>query len=259
MSHLVARTRADVYAWIAYDSNHLDAPSFTEEVIRDAREARDQLERRVNDLLEGDEPGDPVADDADGERNESRRRMYAEAETKMFATFDERTDVARAFAWTQAEAICRGEEQPDFGVNFAHAECLYALLDAEGSPGARDENELKVRRERIAAIVGRYEALVVAIAARRREHRELRRIAELDAASVICHARLVALRPVQDRRTDAQEALSILRHVHDATDDMHTGVTVLSSLQRRNLAQAEFVAEIEALAHQAHLDTVGSA
>jgi hypothetical protein len=199
MSHLVARTRADVYAWIAYNPTHLQK-GLSREIVREAR-------------------------------------ARAGVEAEVFASLAERPEVARAFAWVQAEAILAAEDDPDFGVDFAGAECAFALLAAaeEGQSAKEGED----RQEQVGAVVKRYQGLIVAIAARRRQHRELRRIAELDAAMVICHTRLVELLAPQERRTDAQEALS--------------------TLQRRNLDQKKFVDEVETLVKQAHIEFVESA
>ncbi len=256
ISHLVARTRTDIYAWIAYDATRLQK-AFSREIVREARISQEGLTSRANERMTEDAALDAIADEGRLAAEGASRRTHAEAE--VFASLAERPEVARAFAWVQAEAICAAEDDSDFGVDFAGAECAFALLGAEEEGDDQSVKEAEGRQKQVDAVVKRYQGLVVAIAARRRQHRELRRIAELDAAMVICHTRLVALLPPQARRTDAQEALSTLRHVHEATDAMHANVTVFSSLQRRNLDQGEFVGEAETLVKHAHIDIVESA
>jgi hypothetical protein len=238
MSHLVARTRADIYTWIAYDAVHLQT-AFTRAVIDEARNSKKALTERVNKGLAQAAGVAAVTEGTRRSLDEARRRTHAQEEAEAFASLAERAEVARALAWLQAEAICSAEDEPDFGVDFAGVECAFALLGAvnEKSGDTRPQQEIDDRQKQVENLVKRYQSLVVAITARRRQHRERRKIAELDAAMVICHARLVALLPPQARRTDAQEAISTLRHVHDATDVMQGNVTVLSSLQRRNLDQ----------------------
>jgi hypothetical protein len=95
----VARTRADILEWVAYDPAHLDVP------IESRKRAR---AKAIKGIFE------PVG---------------------SFATFAQSTlwnelqhpDHFRFWALSQAKAICEGQPEPDVDLRFALAECCFKL------------------------------------------------------------------------------------------------------------------------------------
>jgi tetratricopeptide (TPR) repeat protein len=91
----IARTRADILEWVAYDPGHLDDP-LDERVIAAVRQP-DGSVRSLHEVWQ--QGGDP--------------------------------DLIRAWALTAARQICEEETQRNFDVEFALAECLFKLGEKE--------------------------------------------------------------------------------------------------------------------------------
>jgi hypothetical protein len=146
-------------------------------------------------------------------------------------------DVVRAWALLQARSICRAQQDPDFHVMIAKAECEFALR------GKRLEKLYHDVEQKLSAEFG--------------QHREQRRTAELGQCSLICHCRLFTLTDVGDKRhrmNEARQVRQMDRNVRVAVRDVRQpNVTIFSQLQRRNLPQDEFLSEIEKIVDQVHL------
>lgn len=247
-SHQVARTRADIYAWIAYHPTRLHEPLEHGAVLA-AQQAIDDV--RAEHDKSATESNDQFGAEAVRKSDADLQAAYAAFEAAAFAKLADQPDAARALAWLQARSICSAEEPPDHDLRFAMAECDFALLNE-----SEDEKEVSGRRK---LLVDSFDAVVAGLAEQRRQHRELRKIAELEATAVTCHARLAGLRSGDAQLSEAQQARTTQRHAVDAADDLHADVTVFSSLQRRNLQQRAFVDEVDALVKQAHLDASSAA
>ncbi len=116
----VARVRADIYEWVAYDPRHLDDP-IPADAVAQARPLHRGVQQAVA-FLGSSEWG----------------RMTE-------------PDVVRAWALMQAKAICEQQPEPDFDVSFALAECLFKLGDAA------EADQAFVSAEKIAhAMVGEH-------------------------------------------------------------------------------------------------------
>lgn len=96
----VARVRADVYEWVAYDPGHLDDP-----IPADAVALARPLDRGI----------------------EPARAFLGTAEWAGMTDLD----VVRAWALMQVRRICDEQPEPDFDVSFALAECLFKLGEHE--------------------------------------------------------------------------------------------------------------------------------
>lgn len=201
----VARTRADIYEWVAYDPRHLDDP-LKKQTIRRAR-------------------------------NLAGRKIKIEGATKFTLEDSWRSlgeeDTFRAWALLQAQAICEEQKASSFDVAFALAECYFKLRDRRAD-SAFEQAEHSLHDQ-----FG--------------EFREKRRDASLQQCLLICHSRLLKLRRKdnQQRRAETRQMLQAARHTQEAINDMRQGhVTIFSQIQRRNLTQAEFRAEVNAIVKQ---------
>lgn len=218
LSHEVARGRADVWTWIAYDARRVDDP------LRDAVAAGDKAFEASGLVGQPDAPDQPVVRAAD---------FMGSA---LWAEFNE-PDIWRAWALHQAKAICEREDDRDFYVTFALAECEY-MLDEQGADASFVRAEQKLAEE-----VGTL--------------REKRRVAEFEESALICHSRLLALRREDEDKRDAEtrQVHQAFRRAREAVQGMRQGrVTVFSQLQRRNLAQKEFERELTGIRDQDRLD-----
>jgi tetratricopeptide (TPR) repeat protein len=100
----IARTRADIYEWVAYDPRHLD-----EQLKKKAiRECAGVLERH------------PEAKKIVKAKEFSSTRAWKELG---------KPDAFRAWALKQARSICEEVDDRNLDVEFALAECLYKLRD----------------------------------------------------------------------------------------------------------------------------------
>lgn len=114
----VARTRGDIYAWIAYDHARLDEPLEPSSVARASQVVLESEDKRSFALLaERLRPAPSLPDDA-----------------------------VRAWALRQARAICEAEPEPDFFVLMARAECGFALTE-NGTEDLYHEVERKLAGE----------------------------------------------------------------------------------------------------------------
>lgn len=205
----VARTRADIYEWIAYDPRHLDDP-LEEDAVRRATELAPRLPPAG--AVVASLPSDPVWSELGD------------------------PDVLRAWALAQARAICEEQQERNVYVDFALAESYFKLGDPEAD-NAFERAERALHQE-----FG--------------EHREKRKSASLEQSLLICHSRLLKLRSEDDqqRRAETRQVLQTSRDALAAVNAMRQSrVTVFSQIQRRNLTQPEFKAEIGEIVKQDHL------
>jgi tetratricopeptide (TPR) repeat protein len=100
----IARTRADVYEWIAYDPRHLD----------------DQIEKKAIKKAE------KILD----RRSEAKRIIRVKDFRSSLAWKELRDDdLFRVWALRQASLICQQQKDRNLDVEFALAECLFKLRD----------------------------------------------------------------------------------------------------------------------------------
>jgi tetratricopeptide (TPR) repeat protein len=204
----VARTRADIYEWIAYDPRHLDDP-LRKGPVRAARKMTGKTVKVVG----------------------ARRFLKSSTWEKL-----EDEDTLRAWALMQAQVICERENKRSFDVEFALAECLFKLRDK------RAEAAFEKAEHMLHDQFGGF--------------REKRRNASLQQSLVICHSRLLRLRrnKARQRRAETRLIRQAARHAQEAVNEMRQGrVTVFSQIQRRNISQAEFKTEIQAIVKQDRL------
>jgi tetratricopeptide (TPR) repeat protein len=98
----IARTRADIYEWVAYDPDHLDDPLRPEQI-----DAADAVRGKYG--------------------NESTALNAVEFGSSEAWTALQDPDVFRAWALRQAEDICKGQTERNLDLDFALAECLFKL------------------------------------------------------------------------------------------------------------------------------------
>ncbi len=102
----IARVRADIFEWVAYDADHLDDP-----LPQKAIAAVKRHDGSVPDLHE-------------------------------FSASDvEDPEIVRAWALTQARRVCEEQTERDFDVEFALAECLFKLGKRKRADAAFDKAE----------------------------------------------------------------------------------------------------------------------
>jgi tetratricopeptide (TPR) repeat protein len=225
-SHEVARTRADIYTWIAYDPQS----SYTKEDRERLSRASTAASPSNNGIMRAD-ADDPEA--AAAELEAAAFRKLADAEGP---------DAVRALALLRARGICEDQQDADLYVGFAQAECDFALGDL--------------------AAEGEYEDVEERLNDEFAKHREQRRTAELDAISLICHSRVLELLPAADarhRKSEVRHIRTAQRRALEAVREMRQpNVTVFSHVQRRNISQDEFRTEIESIVRGAHIDGRGT-
>jgi hypothetical protein len=235
----VARTRADIYAWIAYDSKRIDDP-LKETPIAGAKKAGALAEASV------DSTKYTITRTVDGEGNgtgKAGRSVHLHDDASVVAFMDSpgwkkltTADDVRAWAHMQAREICRAQTEPNFYVTFALAESHFMLDDSEAK---------KV-----------FEAAEDTLSNEFGEHREKRRNASLEQSSLICHSRLHHLKRknTQRRKEERRQVLQVSRRARETVNEMRQGrVTVFSQIQRRNVTRAEFTAEIKRIVSQDRL------
>lgn len=204
----IARVRADIYEWIAYDPRHLDDRLKKKAVV----ECKEVLRRhpKAKEIVRA-------------------RKFPSEPAWKELG----KPDVFRAWALTQARAICEKEKDRNLDVEFALAECLFKLRSPKAD-GAFEQAQLALRNE-----FG--------------ELHEKRRLASIHQSALICHSRLLKLRRDDDQQRRAETHLvnQAQREALDVVREMRQGrVTVFSQIQRRNISQAEFKEEIDEIISQ---------
>jgi len=224
----VARTRADIYIWIAHDPADLN------------KQVDPHAVAEIGDRWKlGGPPAHIVRGDEEQLDEEQDASMTAD-ETKGAVGFVQSDDARklsddglRAWALRQAATICEAQHDPDFDVVFAHAECRFKLGEDKAAEDAIHEAEDRLGRE-----FG--------------EYMEQRRKATLQQSDLICRRWLFHLEQKQSetgshesRRRVGQAAKQTL----EAAAGMHQGrVTIFSQIQRRNIGRPEFVKEAEAIA-----------
>ncbi|HEX6153544.1 MAG TPA: hypothetical protein VFZ19_08495 [Solirubrobacterales bacterium] len=239
----VARTRADIFDWIAYDKDHLDEP-LSETAIKEA--------------------GAIVADLPSVKKPSDLRTL------PQWKDLAEKPDVLRFWALERAQEICEeeiceeetgeeesGEEESGesrMEVNFALAECYFKL---------RDDRALRAF-EKLEGDISKYFG----------EDREKRHEVALQQSLLICQCRLFTLRKEAEEELKKleEEGKSVKRpenvpqrneteekrHIHRAERDtreklnqMPRGrMTIFSHIQRRNLTREEFAAEVREIVIQ---------
>jgi hypothetical protein len=202
----IARTRADIFEWIAYHPKHLD------------------------------ESLDLVALKGLGEALMTHELSGADRMSPELAHRLPDGDAFRAWALSEARAICLEHEARDFDVDFALAECQFKLSVPEAD-NAFEAAEVRAHHELD-------------------EFREKRQKASLQECLLICHSRLLKLRE-RDPQLHKAEARQVRQAQTDARDTLneirHPRVTVFSQIQRRNISQDDFREEILAIVEQDHI------
>lgn len=227
----VARTRTDIYEWVAYDRKHLD-----EAIDGDAvAEARAILEAERQRAEAEQQAAEAEGQGADAEEEEEAKAVdFLDSPLGKELSTD---DLLRCWALLEAQAICEYHEDRDSDLAFALAECHFKLGQWKEAT-----EEFEKADDDLHAEIG--------------QHREQRRDVSLRQSLLICHCRLLKLQE-QDGETKDKETGHIRaaqREVQEAVKEMGQGrVTVFSQIQRRNLTQEEFRAEVRDIVTQAHL------
>lgn len=228
----VARTQADIYEWVAYDPAHLDEP-IEITVVEKAKQI----------LANPAEPPSETAKDF--------------IDSSLWDELEE-PNLFRCWALLQAQEICSRWDKSSADVAFALAECHFKLQDTRAPEEFRNaDNELHDEMG---------------------EHREQRHDASVLQSLLICHCRLLKLQErkekaereqaeadgkgKEERGKESEESQqketsairSTQREVLDAVKKMGRGrVTIFSQIQRRNLTQEEFRAEVGMIVTEMHL------
>jgi len=245
----IARTRADVFEWVAYDENHLDEP-LAQDAIDEAREILDCLEE------DGDITAPQRADEIVEARVEPKRHHKLLGST-LLSMGKDMPDLLRCWALREAQRICEEDfGQPSMEVDFALAECHFKLRDPRA--------------------IGAFEELEKDISSHLGDHREKRHEVAMHQSLLICSCRLFTLRkeavekerlreleeegkPAElaedvSWRNKEEEERHILRTHRETGEKLNQiprgRVTIFSHIQRRNLTQEEFRAEIKAIIDQ---------
>jgi tetratricopeptide (TPR) repeat protein len=205
----IARTRADIYEWVAYDPAHLDDPIDSDEIL-----AADAVLSRHPDAEAGTTAVDFLASSA-----------WAELQ---------RPDLFRTWSLRRARRICEEVGERNLDLEFALAECLFKLHEDKAADTAFESAERALHRESA-------------------QFHEKRRSATIHQSVLICHSRLLKLRekdPNQKRDLDRQ-ILTASRETLDVVKSMRQGrTTIFSQIQRRNVSQTEFRAEVDEIVNQ---------
>jgi len=235
----VARTRADIYAWIAYDPERIDDPLKAKRIAK---------AKRVGALAEAsvDKSKYSITHSVETEGNGKAKatttvRLHDDASVVRFMGSSrwkklEKADDVRAWAHMQAREICRAQTEPNFYVTFALAESYFMLR------GSKAKKAFEAAEDTLSNEFG--------------EHREKRRNASLEQSSLICHSRLHHLKSKnkQRRKEERRQVLQVSRRARETVNEMRQGrVTVFSQIQRRNVTRTEFTAEIKRIVFQDRL------
>lgn len=211
----IARTRADVYTWIAYDPIHVDIP--LDKTIVEEAELVDPKPTLGHGVL-------ARWTAVKGKDGPAIAFMKTSAWAKVSGLSP---DAFRAWALLQARTICKGAGTPDFGVAFALAESHFRLNDD-------------------AAQV--FEQALHALGDEFGEHREKRKNATLRQSALICHSRLLYYTKDDEEKRQVAQATS---RAYEAVNAMRPGrVTVFSQIQRCNISQEDFKTEIKLIVDQ---------
>jgi tetratricopeptide (TPR) repeat protein len=217
----IAQTRADLYAWIAYDPKHLDDPI--------------PMEDHEGKTLPGLLP-QPAMDSLSAIEKQELRGPAGEFGHSGCANLED-GDVFRIWALQQAVAICHEEKEHaplNFYVAFSLAECYFKLQDSE-----RVVEAFATAEEKLSAEWG--------------DLLENRKKATLRASLLICHSRdlLFKYSDPEKRREESRTVRQSHREAREAVEAMsQPSVTVFSQIQRRNISQQEFLEEIDEILAQ---------
>lgn len=230
----VARTRADIYAWIAFDPSRLDRPVPADAVAAARGGSLPALHGPPSKLIRGDveQLSDDITKSIDAEKEESAGAVRFSRSQEAEALGE---DEIRAWALEQAVAICEAQHDRNFDLEFALAECHFLIGDDESD--ADGKVKTKPIKDALTAIHNEFG-----------DYLEQRRRVSLRQCELICHRRLLHLTgSEQEARAVSQSATATL----EAAGQMRQGrVTIFSQIQRRNLTKPEFVEEVEALARE---------
>jgi hypothetical protein len=230
----VARTRADVFVWIAYDPNRIDDPLPSPAI--DEAKTLEMLPDPAADLATSQDRHGFVAParvDAEGLPIEGKAVRFSRSKEAAEAS----PDCIRAWALMQARAICDAQPDPNFDVAFALAECHYMLRDASAERAFSDAER--------------------ALGNEFGDYLEKRKKVSLRQSELICHSRLLSLRRDDDqqREHETRRVRQSERQAREAVSEMRQArVTVFSQIQRRNITQPEFIEEVERIVEQDHLE-----
>jgi tetratricopeptide (TPR) repeat protein len=230
----LARTRADVYEWVAYDEKHIDDP-LDNTAIETGKEILSRLQAP-------EKPSDLVG-------------------SALWIALDE-ADLLRYWALTKAQEICEHDlEESNPEVDFALAECYFKLRNGQAEVafdkavrGLQHQfGEHREKRREVAL----HQSLLISHC----RHLTLKRLEETKRreemgqeggtkedskqATQSKSAREEFRHHIDQSQRDTQEKLNEMRQ---------RSVTVFSHIQRRNLTQDEFRVEIKKIVEQEKVD-----
>jgi tetratricopeptide (TPR) repeat protein len=226
----IARTRADIFEWVAYDESHLDEP-LSEDAIERGRMIMDEYA--------------------------SPRKLSEVTTSPLWEKLDA-PDLLRYWALRQAREICETKfGEPNVEVDFALAETLFKLRD----PGAieafeKAEQDLpdnfgehrEKRRE-----VALQQSLLIChcrLFTLRKEAEEKGEKLRADLRAEGKDDSEVEI-PRRNEQEEKRHIRSAQRHTNDKLSEMRQRrVTIFSHIQRRNLTQDEFRDEVKEIVRQ---------
>lgn len=227
----IARTRADIYLWVAYDPKRLDHP-----LGETPREEGMRLPMLPDSLgLKGEKAEARLALIKDEERGEAPQGE-ADRLVEAGALRTVSPDGMRAWALRQAEAICTAEAEKgklNFDVVFALAEAQFMLC-------GEDAEETFTEAEK-------------ALGNEFGDYLEKRKKVSLRESSLISHSRLLYLRKddEQKKEYETRQVGQAEQRAREAVSDLRQGrVTMFSQIQKRNISRAEMLEEIDAIIEQ---------
>jgi tetratricopeptide (TPR) repeat protein len=251
----VARTRADIYEWVAYDPGHLDDP-IEQSTVDEARliiASHGEEESPAEPASAQEVPEGPAAEKKEPEE----ARGFVESPLWQALATD---DLFRCWALREAQDLCSNWEDASADIAFALAECHFKLRDERAVEEFRNADE-ELHQEMV-------------------EHRELRHEASHLQCLLICHCRLLKLQKLEEQkkeeekeergRENTEEVAGDREEEEKATTDVQQEdrlirstqreilkvlkrlgrgrVTIFSQIQRRNLTQEEFRDEVSEIA-----------
>jgi hypothetical protein len=233
----IARTRADVYLWIAYDPERLDEP-----LGQDPRSEGERLPMlRDSSGLDGNQAERRLGLIKDKEKGEEPEGEATQA-SRTDALREALPDAVRAWALRQARAICETQAKKvlgglNFDVVFALAESQFMLAD-----GAAEDTIAEAER---------------ALGNEFGDYLEKRKKVSLRESELICHSRLLFLRKSDPQKKDyeTRQVQQSERRAREAVSEMRQGrVTVFSHIQKRNISGPEMIKEVEAIVEQDEIE-----
>ncbi|HEU4739597.1 MAG TPA: hypothetical protein VFS54_11025 [Solirubrobacterales bacterium] len=222
----VARTRADIYVWIAYDEDRINMPLESDVVAGARHRGLPELSGPSKGLVAGDveQLDAEVVESTDEAKEEAARATRFSRSQEVEELSD---DELRAWALTQAIGICEAQHDRNFDVNFALAESYFLAGDRKPAKEAFEHATVSIRSEF-------------------RDYLEQRRKVSLRQCELLCHQRLHLL--TGDEQEARQVNLSTKAALEAAGAMRQERVTIFSQIQRLNLNRAEFIEEVERVA-----------